>query len=67
MSIIAQETTASTGGGSKHGAVTAVDAEKRYTPDEVSTDGDDGLKLAGTQAHHFDEEYYKRLRWKIVS
>lgn len=33
----------------------------------ASSDGDDALKLAGTHAHHFDEEYYKRLRWKIVS
>jgi ACS family allantoate permease-like MFS transporter len=36
--------------------------------EEVSgSDGDDALKLAGSHAHHFDEAYYKRLRWKIVS
>ncbi|KAF2108429.1 MFS general substrate transporter [Lophiotrema nucula] len=31
----------------------------------ASSDGDDALKLAGTQAHHFDEKYYLRLRRKI--
>ena len=35
--------------------------------DVNSSDGDDALKLAGTHAHHFDEKYYARLRWKIVS
>ena len=33
----------------------------------ASTDGDDALKLAGTHAHRFDEQYYRRLRRKIVS
>jgi hypothetical protein len=32
-----------------------------------SSDGDDALRLAGTHAHQFDEEYYLRLRRKIVS
>jgi len=31
-----------------------------------SSDGDDALKLAGTHAHQFDEQYYRRLRRKIV-
>ena len=32
-----------------------------------SSDGDDALKLAGIQAHQFDEKFYLRLRRKIVS
>ena len=32
----------------------------------ASSDGDDALKLAGTQAHYFDEKYYLRLRHKVV-
>ena len=32
-----------------------------------STEGDDALKLAGTHRHNFDEKYFNRLRWKIVS
>lgn len=35
--------------------------------DSVSSDGDDALKLAGTHAHRFDEQYYARIRRKIVS
>ena len=35
--------------------------------DVGSSDGDDALKLAGTHAHQFDEEFNRRLRWKIVS
>ena len=30
------------------------------------SDGDDALKVAGTDAHHFDEKYYARLKRKIV-
>jgi hypothetical protein len=33
----------------------------------ISTDGDDALKLAGAHAYQFDEKYFARLRWKIVS
>lgn len=43
--------------------VTAMTAEE----DGSSSDGDDALKLAGTHAHHFDEQYNARLRRKIVS
>lgn len=33
-----------------------------------SLDGDDALKLAGnTRDHQFDEQFYRRLRWRIVS
>jgi hypothetical protein len=32
-----------------------------------SADGDDALKLAGSHAYQFDDKYYTRLRWKIVS
>ena len=32
----------------------------------IVSDGDDALKLAGTDAHHFDEKYYARLKRKIV-
>lgn len=32
-----------------------------------SSDDDDALKLAGSHAHNFDEDYYLRLRRKIVS
>ncbi len=35
--------------------------------DVSSSDGDDALRLAGVHAHHFDEKYMARLRWKIVS
>lgn len=43
------------------------DNESGLKADDVSsTEGDDALKLAGTEAQHFSEEYYKRLRWKIV-
>lgn len=35
--------------------------------ENVSSDGDDALKLVGTHAHQFDEKYYLRLRRKIVS
>lgn len=35
--------------------------------DVVASEGDDALRLAGTHAHHFDEQYYLRLRRKIVS
>ncbi|TKA25092.1 hypothetical protein B0A50_06157 [Salinomyces thailandicus] len=31
----------------------------------VSSDGDEALKLAGTHAHQFDEQYMKRLRRQI--
>lgn len=36
--------------------------------DDVSSsaDGDDALKMAGTHAHAFDEEYYRKLRNRIV-
>lgn len=39
------------------------------TDEEKTTlvNGDDALKLAGAQASQFDEKYYARLRWKIVS
>lgn len=32
----------------------------------IVSDGDDALKVAGTDAHHFDEKYYARLKRKIV-
>lgn len=32
-----------------------------------STEGDDALKLAGTHHHDFDEKYFTRLPWRIVS
>lgn len=32
----------------------------------AASDGDDALKLAGTHAHQFDEQYNLRLRRKIV-
>lgn len=51
----------------KNSSAVTIDKEHGYISDtSSSTDGDDALKLAGTEAHHFDEEYYKRLRWKIV-
>jgi hypothetical protein len=28
----------------------------------IVSDGDDALKVAGTDAHHFDEKYYARLK-----
>ena len=37
------------------------------TTDTGYADGDDALGLAGARAHHeFDENYFKRLRRKIV-
>lgn len=45
-----------------------MDPENGLKPDEASsTDGDDALKLAGTQGHHFDVHYFKRPRWKMSS
>jgi hypothetical protein len=36
--------------------------------DEISSlDGDDAFKLAGAHASKFDDQYYARLRWRIVS
>jgi hypothetical protein len=32
----------------------------------IVSDGDDALKIAGTDAQHFDEKYYARLKRKIV-
>ena len=50
-------------------ASTTVDDDGRESTskDEASSiDGDDALKLVGAHAHHFDEQYYRRLRRKIV-
>lgn len=33
---------------------------------QTAVDGDDALNLVGTHARKFDEDYYARLRWKIV-
>ncbi|KAK5120441.1 hypothetical protein LTR85_006380 [Meristemomyces frigidus] len=43
------------------GVVSLPDSKEDVSP----ADGDDGLKLAGTHGHHFDEKYYARLRRKI--
>jgi hypothetical protein len=48
-------------------AEAAISAMPVIEEDVGSVDGDDALKLAGTHAHQFDEKYYRRLRWKIVS
>ena len=32
----------------------------------IVSDGDDALKVAGIDAHYFDEKYYARLKRKIV-
>ncbi len=32
----------------------------------AASDGDDALRLVGTHAHQFDEQYYKKLARKIV-
>ena len=44
-----------------------IETEAGSVEDLESSDGDDALKLAGEHAHHFDEQYYARLRRKIVS
>jgi len=52
------------GDGDAEGGKTAIPVVEEDS--SSSGDGDDALKLAGTHAHHFDEKYYARLRWKIV-
>lgn len=47
--------------------VSISDVSGGHNENAGSSDGDDALKLAGTQARHFDEKYYLRLRRKIVS
>ena len=42
----------------------SVEIEKK---DVSSSDGDDGLKLAGTHAQDFDDKYMSSVRRKIVS
>lgn len=61
---------AETKAGAHMNAMSIVD-EDVGTVEDLGTSGfsgaDDALKLAGTHAHNFDEQYYRRLRWKIVS
>lgn len=48
------------------GVTTDIDVSTAKDEQDSISDGDDAIKLAGTQAHVFDEEYYARLRRKIV-
>jgi MFS transporter, ACS family, allantoate permease len=67
IAIMDDEKTAASDMETKARALATPTVEEVSSQDGISLDGDDALKLAGTNAHHFDEKYYLRLRRKIVS